>query len=72
MLENITRREKLKGTDPPATKQAHPTISEIVRSLVGVVISFRREHVAIMADVETMFHQVKVSDDDSDLLRFLW
>ena len=35
MLENITRRENLEGTDPPATKQAHPTISpEIVRSLV--------------------------------------
>ena len=33
MLENITRREKLKGTDPPATKK--PTISqEIVYSLV--------------------------------------
>ena len=35
MLENITTREKLKWMDPPATKQAHPTISpEIVHSLV--------------------------------------
>ena len=40
MLENITRREKRKGTDPPATKQAHPTISqEVIRSLVVVVLS---------------------------------
>ena len=42
MLENITIREKLKGTDPPATKQAHHTISkEIVRSLVLFSCLFR-------------------------------
>lgn len=27
---------------------------------------------AIMADVEAMFHQVKVPPEDADLLRFLW
>ncbi|KAK7884419.1 hypothetical protein WMY93_027542 [Mugilogobius chulae] len=34
--------------------------------------TFRQEEVALMADVEAMFHQVKVPDEDSDLLRFLW
>lgn len=45
---------------------------DLTSSLIGVVIRFRQEPVAIMADVEAMFHQVKVPDDDSNLLRFLW
>lgn len=45
---------------------------DLTSSLIGVVIRFRQEPVAIMADVEAMFHQVKVPDGDSDLLRFLW
>ena len=38
MLENITRREQLKGTDPPATDASRHTLTispEIVCSLVG-------------------------------------
>ena len=37
MLENITRREKLKGTDPPATDASRHTLTispEMVCSLV--------------------------------------
>lgn len=45
---------------------------DLTSSLVGVVIRFRQEPVAIMADVEAVFHQVKVADDDSNLLRFPW
>lgn len=33
---------------------------------------FRQETMAVMGDVEAMFHQVRVSDEDTDLLRFLW
>ena len=41
-------------------------------SLVGVVIRFRQEQVALVADVEAMFHQVRVLEIDCDALRFLW
>ncbi len=41
-------------------------------SLIGVLTRFRQEQVAVMADVESMFHQVKVPPEDADLLRFLW
>lgn len=44
----------------------------LTSSLLGVITRFRQEEVAVMADVEAMFHQVKVPDEDSDLLRFLW
>ena len=41
-------------------------------SLVGVLTRFRQEPVAFAADVEGMFHQVRVLAKDTDLLRFLW
>ncbi|XP_038062679.1 uncharacterized protein LOC119733173 [Patiria miniata] len=45
---------------------------DFANNLVGVLTRFREEPVALVADVEAMFHQVKVPDNDSDALRFLW
>ncbi|XP_063749569.1 uncharacterized protein LOC134870954 [Eleginops maclovinus] len=45
---------------------------DLTSSLVGVLMRFRQETVAVMADVEAMFYQVRVSNEDTDLLRFLW
>ena len=41
-------------------------------SLVGVLIRFRQENIAIAADVECMFYQVKLPPSDRNYLRFLW
>ena len=45
---------------------------DLVNSLVGVLTRFRKHPVAITADVEAMFHQVKVAPRDRDSLRFWW
>ena len=45
---------------------------DLMNSLVGVITRFRQEPVALAADVEAMFHQVKVNEQDPDALRFLW
>ena len=45
---------------------------DLVNILVGVLLRFRQEQVAISADVEAMYHQVKVAKEDCDALRFLW
>ena len=45
---------------------------DLVNSLVGVLMRFRQEKIAIAADIEGMFHQVLVQPDDSNALRFLW
>ena len=45
---------------------------DLTNSLVGVLIRFRQERVAVMADIEAMFHQVKVPENYQDYLRFLW
>ena len=45
---------------------------DLTNNLVGVLIRFRQEPVALMADIESMFHQVRVRPEDCDALRFLW
>ena len=45
---------------------------DLTNNLVGVLTRFRQEPVALMADVQSMFHQVRISPNDCDTLRFLW
>jgi len=45
---------------------------DLTNKLVGVLLRFRQGSVAIMADIQSMFHQVRVTSRDRDLLRFLW
>ena len=44
----------------------------LVSSIVGVLLRFRKYPVAVIADIEAMFHQVHVAPRDRDALRFLW
>ena len=45
---------------------------DLTNSLLGVLTRFRQEHVAVMVEIEAMYHQVKVPDTDRSFLRFLW
>ncbi|XP_077983962.1 uncharacterized protein LOC144438690 [Glandiceps talaboti] len=45
---------------------------DLTNGLVGVLSRFRKEEVAVMADIKGMFHQFHVTPIDRDLLRFLW
>ena len=45
---------------------------DLTNSFVGVLIRFRQERVALMADIEAMFYQVRVPKDQHKYLRFLW
>ena len=45
---------------------------DLTNSLVGVLCRFRKGPVAVMCDVERMFHQFHVRPEDQDYLRFLW
>ena len=45
---------------------------DFTNTLIGVLLRFRKSQVAMIADVESMFHQVHVSPHHRDLLRFLW
>ena len=45
---------------------------DMMNSLLGVLIRFRRENTAVMCDVEQMFHSFHVNPSHRDFLRFLW
>ena len=45
---------------------------DLANQIVGVIIRFHEESVVIMGDIESMFHQVLVPENDRRLLRFLW
>ena len=39
---------------------------------VGIFMTFREEKVALSGDIEAMFNQVAVPEEDKASLRFLW
>ena len=43
-----------------------------LNSLVGVVLRFRKEKVALLCDIGRVFHLFKVRSPHTDFLRFLW
>ncbi|KAI2647225.1 Arginine--tRNA ligase [Labeo rohita] len=45
---------------------------DLTNTLLGVILRFQQEPIAVMADIEGMFHQVKVPEEFLDFLRFLW
>ena len=58
-----------KGTSLNDTLLSGPNLNN---TLVGVLLRFRREQVAVTADVEQMFYGFKVREDHRHFLRFLW
>lgn len=45
---------------------------DLTNSLLGVLLRFRQERIAVQGDIEAMFHQVIVPEKDRDCMRFLW
>ncbi len=45
---------------------------DLTNTLVGVLCRFRKGPIAVMCDIERMFHQFHVAKEHQDYLRFLW
>ena len=45
---------------------------DLTNSLIGVLTRFRQDRIAVTADIQSMFYQVRVSNGDSSFVRFLW
>lgn len=45
---------------------------DLTNSLIRVILRFCKEPFGIMADIKSMFHQVRVTKFDVNFLRFLW
>ena len=46
--------------------------SDLLNSLVGILIRFRVGRFAVMGDIQDTFHQTLVENEHRDALRFLW
>ena len=44
----------------------------LTKFLVGVLNCFRKNSIALVADIKQMFHEIKVDPINCDALRFLW
>ena len=47
------------------------TGQDVANNLVGVLLRFHQGKIAFAADIEKMFHQIHVREEDKDSLRFL-
>lgn len=45
---------------------------DLTNNLLGVLLRFRKDEIAITGDIEQMFYNFKVTEKDRDFLRFLW
>lgn len=45
---------------------------DLTNTLIGVLLRFRQEQIAVMAVIEAMFYQVHVDEKNRDFLMFLW
>ena len=45
---------------------------DLLNNLVGVLLRFREHPVAVFSDIEGMFMQIAVTQEDQSALRFLW
>ncbi|XP_063397214.1 uncharacterized protein LOC134681506 [Mytilus trossulus] len=45
---------------------------DLANSLIGVLMRFRKDQVAVIGDIRQMFYCFRVSEDHRDYLRFLW
>ena len=76
---NSKKPEKLRVVYDSAAKSCGKSLNDflmkgpdLMNSLVGVLLRFRKGRIAIVADIEAIFYQVRVSPHDLDAMRFLW
>ena len=75
----LTRINRIKIVSDCAAKYKSTSLNDnlirgpdLMNSLIEVLMRFRKERVALVADVEAMLHQVFVKPSHVDALRFLW
>ena len=46
--------------------------NQVTNTLTGTLLRFRQEEIVIMGDIDSMFYQVRVPNQDASFLRFMW
>ncbi|XP_061170421.1 uncharacterized protein LOC133179742 [Saccostrea echinata] len=71
--------DKIRGVFDSSAKHCGISLNDVLmsgpdltNSLLGVLMRFRQDTVAVMTDVEQMFYCFRVQEEHRDYLRFLW
>ena len=77
LVQNVNKPGKVRIVFDAAAKVEGLSLNDMLdtgpdltNNLAGILIRFRNYPVAVVADIEAMFHQVYVTDKDRDSLRF--
>ena len=78
VVTNINKPGKIRVVFDAGARYENTSLNEklykgpnLLNSLVGTLLRFRQGKYSVVADIEKMFHQVKVEEKDRDALRFL-
>ena len=78
-VENLNKPGKLRRVCNAASKFRGISLNDnlstgpdLLQNLIGIIFRFREKKIAITADIEAMFLQVKVPPEECKVLRFLW
>ena len=76
---NPNKRGKVRGVCNAASKYQEVCLNDkllagpdLLHGLIGTIFRFREGPIALTADIESMFLQVQVPEQDKSCLRFLW
>lgn len=71
--------EQIRGVFDSSAKYGNISLNDVLMSgpdlangLLGVLLRFRQQPIAVMADIQRMFYCFKVKEQHRDYLRFLW
>ena len=78
-VQNSNKPGKIRRVADAASKYRGQSLNsnlltgpDLLNSLLGILLRFREHPVAIFADIEGMFMQIAVKQEDQSELRFLW
>ena len=78
-VTNPQKPEKLRVVFDAAAKCDGTSLNDVLltgpdllKNLPGILLRFRKEPVALTADIECMYHQVRIINQDQPALRYLW
>ena len=78
-VQNPNKPEKIRRVANAASNYQGQSLNsnlltgpDLLNSLLGILLSFREHPVAILADIESMFMQTAVKQENQSALRFLW
>ena len=78
-VQNANKPGKIRRVANAASKYRGQSLNsnfltgpDLLKSLLGILLRFREHPGAMLADIESMFMQIAVKQEDQSALRFLW